>query len=318
MTTAIVPSSPATLAPVAPDDTRARWAALAEDWIATRKSDRTRRAYTYALARFFADVDADPWQVTRADVARYGAGLRAAGRSDATIAARLAAVSAFYQHARAEGLTDRNPAEGVPRPTVEPYGHAAPLTRDQAAAVLRGPDRATVAGRRDYAMLLLQFTTGIRRAELVNIHRGDLAETPAGDWLLTYRPKGGNQVTRPLPRRAVPALLAVLADRGELDPDAPVFVAADRGAYRRSARPLTAEAWRCIVTKYTAAALGFRVHPHALRHTVASLAWEKTHDLKEVQALLGHKHATTTQRYITRLEDNRATLGDDLAALLGV
>lgn len=316
-TAAIVTSSPAPLA-VAPDNDRARWAALAEDWIATRKSDRTRRAYAYALARFFADVDAAPWQVTRADVARYGASLRAAGRSDATIAARLAAVSAFYQHARAEGLTDRNPAEGVPRPSVEPYGHAAPLTRDQAAAVLRGPDRATVAGRRDYAMLLLQFTTGIRRAELVNIRRGDLTTTPAGDWLLTYRPKGGDQVTRPLPRRAVPALQAVLADRGELTADDPLFVAADRGAARRVGRALTAEAWRGIVTKYTAGALGFRVHPHALRHTVASLAWEKTHDLKEVQALLGHKHATTTQRYITRLEDNRAALGDDLAALLGV
>lgn len=315
---AIIPSQAAPLATLDTGGPGDAWGRVAVEWLKTRKSDRTRQTYAQALAAFFAWVQAAPGDVTRGNVADYARQLAQDGKADATIAAHLAALSAFYKYAQTEGLTDHNPVAGVPRPSVEPYGKAISLTRDQAAQVLRQVDRATVEGRRDYAMLVLELTTGIRRAELVNIHRRDLADTPAGDVTLTYRPKGGDEVTRPLPRRAVGPLREYLADRGELTPAAPVFVAHDRGAHTRPARPLTAEAWRLIVTKYTQAALGFRVHPHALRHTAASAAWEQTRDLKQVQKLLGHKHALTTQRYIDHVEDARARLGDDLAAAFGV
>ena len=318
---AIIPSSPmpSDLATVgeASGELGRKWAQCRDDWLATRKSDRTRRAYDIALTRFLATVKRSAWDVTPVHVAAYGKALESLGKGDATRALALAAISSFYRYAQAVGLIDRNPAAGVPRPSIEPYGRAVALEQAQAAAVLRQPDRSTTEGRRDYAMLLLEFSTGIRRAELVGIRRGDLAETPAGDIILTYHPKGGKEATRPVPRRAVAALQAYLADRGPLAAGDPVFVAHDRGASKRPPRPLTAEAWRNIVTKYTEAALGFRVHPHALRHTAATLAWHHTHDLKQVQSLLGHRHVVTTQRYIDHLEDNRAQLGDDLAAMLG-
>lgn len=314
---ALLPNSPAPLAP-ADLDLFTRWQDLGDDWLATRRTDRTRRTYAEALTAFFGHIGKAPWAVTRADVASWAEGLRLAGLADATIANRLAALSAFYQHAQAEGLAERNPVAGVPRPRVEPYGHAVALSRDQAARVLSSISRETPAGRRDYAMMLLQLTTGLRRAELVNVLAGDLVETPAGAVVLTYRPKGGDQVTRELPRAALAPLREYLADRGPLAPADPVFVAHDHGSPRRQPRPLTAEAWRLIVAKYTRAALGRSIHPHALRHTAATLAWERTRDLKQVQGLLGHKHVTTTQRYIDHVEDARARLGDDLAALLGV
>ena len=319
MNTAIIPAPRHDLAPSdGQADPASRWEAAAADWLATRKSDRTRRTYAAALRRFLVTAGCEPWEVTRAHVARYALELQAAGLRDATRAAYLAGVSAFYHHAKTLGIIDRNPAEGVPRPTVEPYGRAVALTRHQLDAVLKHPNRATVDGRRDYAMLVLETTTGLRRAELVNIRRQDLTETPAGDIVLTYRPKGGDQETRPLPRVAVSALREYLTDRGPLEGSDPVFVAHDRGAHTRQARPLTAEAWRNIVTKYTRAALGFRVHPHALRHSVGTELWKHTHDLKKVQRMLGHKHVTTTQRYIDHVEDDRARLGDELAALFGV
>ena len=91
MTTALaLPISPAPLAQVG-DDVADRWQQLAADWLATRRTDRTRRTYAEALAAFFGHTGKAPWAVTRVDVASWAEGLRLAGLADATIANRLAA-----------------------------------------------------------------------------------------------------------------------------------------------------------------------------------------------------------------------------------
>jgi integrase/recombinase XerD len=45
---------------------------------------------------------------------------------------------------------------------------------EEAEAILRVPDRRTLQGKRDYAMLLTLLTTGLRKAELCNLKVGDL------------------------------------------------------------------------------------------------------------------------------------------------
>ena len=316
--TAIIPAPRHDLATPAAPDPATRWEAAARDWLKKGRSDRTKATYAAVWTAFLSYVQRPPWAIERADVIAWRDDLVSQGKADATVAARLAAISSFYRFARDEGLTDRNPCQGVERPSVEAYGKAVSITPSQYTALLGQVDRSTVQGRRDYAMLILEYGTAIRRAELVSIRRGDLVETPAGDIMLAYRPKGGDEETRTLPRKAVTALREYLADRGPLEASDPVFVAHDRGAHKRQARPLTAEAWRNIVTKYSQAALGVRIRPHALRHSAATEAWEQTRDLKQVQKLLGHKHVVTTQRYVDHLEDKRAQLGDRLLAALGL
>lgn len=313
-----LPSSPAPLAPTAGQDLAAAWAEALTDWLATRRSDRTRRAYAEALRGLLTHAGKETWAVTRADVASWAKSLEADGLGDASRALALAAVASFYKHAKDEGLIGRNPVDGVPRPKVEAYGRAVALKKSQAERVLSAISRDDVAGRRDFAMMTLALGVALRRAELVNIKRGDLAETVTGKVTLTYRIKGGDTITRPLPSLAVAALREYLADRGPLAAEDPVFVAHDRATGHRPPHALTAEAWRLIVAKYTRAALGQSVSVHTLRHTAATEAWEQTRDLKQVQALLGHKNVTTTQRYIDHLQDNRDALGDDLLAAFGV
>ena len=45
------------------------------------------------------------------------------------------------------------------------------LTEEEAEAILRVPDRRTLQGKRDYAILL---TTGLRKAEICGLKIGDL------------------------------------------------------------------------------------------------------------------------------------------------
>lgn len=46
------------------------------------------------------------------------------------------------------------------------------------------------------------------------------------------------------------------------------------------------------------------LHVHSLRHTVASVAWDKTHDIHAVQELLGHNNPRTTAYYTQTLENS--------------
>jgi site-specific recombinase XerD len=49
-----------------------------------------------------------------------------------------------------------------------------------------------------------------------------------------------------------------------------------------------------------------RVHPHGLRHKLASDLVAKRVPLNSVQALLGHTHITTTARYVARINPTHA------------
>jgi site-specific recombinase XerD len=48
------------------------------------------------------------------------------------------------------------------------------LTTDEAGAILAAPDQATWIGRRDHALLLTLFQTGLRVSELIRLRRGDV------------------------------------------------------------------------------------------------------------------------------------------------
>ena len=52
------------------------------------------------------------------------------------------------------------------------------------------------------------------------------------------------------------------------------------------------------------AKLGFKVHPHMLRHACGFALANKGHDTRSIQAYLGHKNIQHTVRY-TELSPNR-------------
>jgi site-specific recombinase XerD len=48
-----------------------------------------------------------------------------------------------------------------------------------------------------------------------------------------------------------------------------------------------------------------RVTPHVLRHTFATALLDVGVDLKTVQALMGHSHIRTTERYLHSNDDKK-------------
>ena len=275
----------------APDP--ARWAKEAEAWLTGYLSRHTQRAYAEAWRAFNAHVARHPWEVEQQDVIGWRDAMKAAGLDDATVCARLTAISSFYRRAIEKGLTDANPTVGVQRPKVTPYGKVH-------APALSAVPLAPVSNTRDRALLMLLLLLGLRRAELLGLRRRDVIEHPDGTMSIRYKPKGKAEDDRDIDPACAAALRAYLVERGDLEPDAPVF-------------PITADGLRYVTKKY------FGCAPHAVRHAAASALYEATGRPRDVQELLGHTRLATTQIYVEALQaDNRAALGAILAARFGL
>jgi site-specific recombinase XerD len=175
----------------------------------------------------------------------------------------------------------------------------------EVARLLAAPDRRTLAGRRDAAVLRVLVEGGLREGELVRLRVGDLREVQGRPALVfaSLKKRTGREEARtvPLTGEAVAALRAYwAAEFGTPQPasEAPAFRTLGERGWRLKA-PLGPKGIDGIVSRAArAAAIGKRVTPHALRHTAATCWLRAGGDLEAVRTLLGHASLRTTQRYL--------------------
>ena len=118
------------------------------------------------------------------------------------------------------------------------------LESGEVAAILNQPDRTTLGGQRDHALLSLLYNTGARIQEALDLRPRDLhLQSPAHVRLMG---KGQKERIAPLwPETA--ALLTALLRRTPRLPEEPLFV-------NRSGAPLTASGFRFRLRQYVKAA----------------------------------------------------------------
>lgn len=161
---------------------------------------------------------------------------------------------------------------------------------------------------RDRCLLIVGLNTGFRASELTAIKIADVwdgASVRAELTLARRHLKGGRGVHRsgvrsrtlPLNRAAREAIEAFLSSRTNLAGQAPLFRS------RRTGRGLTR--WQVNRIIHRAAALAgierlARIGTHTLRKTFASKVYQATgYDVNATRALLGHRHISTTENYLS-------------------
>jgi site-specific recombinase XerD len=95
------------------------------------------------------------------------------------------------------------------------------------------------------------------------------------------------------------------ATRNGIEPTHPLFQTLGKhGPYEE--KGLTPKAVDCLI-KSTAkkALIQKRIHPHVIRHTFATTLLDNGNDLRTVQALMGHSHIRTTERYLHSNDDRK-------------
>jgi integrase len=149
-------------------------------------------------------------------------------------------------------------------------------------------------GHRDATMLLVAYRHGLRASELVDL-RWDQVEFRTAA-LHVRRAKQGTPSTHPILGDELRVLRRL---RREQDPKSPFVFTSERGA------PFsTAGFARMVERAGRQAKLGFKAHPHMLRHACGYALANKGHDTRALQAYLGHRNIQHTVRY-TELSPTR-------------
>ncbi|HEU5114955.1 MAG TPA: site-specific tyrosine recombinase/integron integrase [Candidatus Paceibacterota bacterium] len=157
-----------------------------------------------------------------------------------------------------------------------------------------GSKSGDLKGLRDYAILQLLFSTGLRVSELCSLSRD--IDISADE--ISIRGKGDKVRVVFLSDDARAAVKAYLAKRDDVDDALFVKVAVEKRANGES-MPLTRRSVERIVKHYATKAgiMSKRVTPHVIRHSFATDLLSNGADLRSVQALLGHANIATTQIY---------------------
>ena len=149
-------------------------------------------------------------------------------------------------------------------------------------------------GRRDATMILIAYRHGLRVSELMD-QRWDQVDF-ASATLHVRRVKQGSPSTHPIRGDELRALRRL---QREQKPKSPFVFTSERGS------PFTTAGFARMVERAgVEAKLGFKVHPHMLRHACGFALANKGHDTRALQAYLGHRNIQHTVCY-TELSPDR-------------
>jgi integrase len=147
--------------------------------------------------------------------------------------------------------------------------------------------RGNRQGHRDTAMVLVAYRHGLRASELVDLRWEQVDFKTAT--LHIRRVKNGTPSTHPILGDELRALRRL---QREQELKSPFVFTSERGS------PFTTAGFARIVERAgIEARLGFKVHPHMLRHACGYALANRGHDTRALQAYLGHKNIQHTVRY---------------------
>jgi integrase/recombinase XerD len=254
-----------------------------------------RQFVAFARSELLKDNGAEPsWSsVDKSLVLNYMLNLRERSYAPATSARKVAAIKSFFNFLVAEGVLEKNPAEGIAGPKV---GKSLPrsISVAEVERLLEQPAKlSTPEAKRDRAMLELLYATGMRVSELVSLNVRDV--NPKAGFVRCFG-KGSKERIIPVHGKATRAVKGYVDDgRQRL-----LGVTGETALFlNRRGQRLTRQGFWLILKGYAKKAeITAELTPHVLRHSVAThLLHSGKMNLRELQELLGHANISTTQVY---------------------
>lgn len=264
-------------------------------------SPKTIDTYSKAIKQFFVYLSKSGInQPQREDIVAYREYLKE-DRKPTTVQSYLAAVKLFFKWTEQEGFYP-NIADRVKGAKIDTEHKKDYLTTKQVNKLLGTIDRSTLKGKRDYAMLSVMVTTGLRTISIINANIEDMRT--AGDaTALFYRGKGHEEKATyvKLAEPVEDAIRDYLTARGTTDGTEPLFssVANRNSGGRMTTRSISRVAKDSLIDVDL---ISDRLTAHSFRHTAATLNLLNGGTVEETKQLLDHANINTTLIYSHALE----------------
>jgi site-specific recombinase XerD len=257
-------------------------------------ADQALRCFATFLARAAPAVTSIA-QVTRAHIEDYKPWLAARPGQNkpqvttATLAHRLGTLRMFFVRIDEWGWDEAPPRVPMFPGDLPRLDRPLPKALDDASAAKLL--RAAQADKRLLVRLTVEMLlrTGLRVSEYTSLHADAIVQIGAGPWL--HVPVGKLREDRYLPLH--PHLTALIDDyRTRYVPAShPLLLPRENG------RPLDRHTVTRMINRAGAAAGLPHIHPHQLRHTLATQAINRGMSLEAIAAMLGHRSLDMTLRY---------------------
>lgn len=273
----------------------------------------TVRTYRTSLKQWFIYLNKNGITHPTSETVRdYRTSLKASGKKPTTIQNYIVAVKRFFEWTEAEGLYD-NIARYVKGAKIGNNFKKDYLTSKQAKKVLDDIDQSTLIGKRNYAMLALMLTMGLRTIEVSRANIEDIRTS--GDATVLYvQGKGHTEKDAfvRMPEEVETALRSYLSARKASDLKQPLFTSTSNN---NSGKRLTTRSISGIV-KHSFISAGFdspKLTAHSTRHTAATLSLLNGATLQQTQELLRHKNMQTTEIYAHNIDASKNPASNDVA-----
>ena len=230
----------------------------------------------------------DAVSVTSSDIRAWMAQLVHGKNAARTIKRKLQSLRAFYKYLLKRGLVDVNPAEDI---EVAKVSKRLPdCVRLENVNSLFENENSGVGdfnSQRDNLILLMFYTTGIRRSELIGLRDSDVSTNE-----LKVHGKRNKDRIVPFGEELKVAIEKYRVLRNEKVGETESFFVRENG------KPLYPTlVYRLAHNRLREVGGGSRFSPHVLRHTFASAMLNAGAQLNSVKELLGHESLAATQVY---------------------
>lgn len=264
-------------------------------------SPKTIDTYKKAVKQFFRYVaENQVSQPTRETVLAFREYLKEAHKPT-TVQNYIVAVRLFFQWAGQQGLYP-NIAEHIKGAKLDKNHKKDYLTSRQVKKVLQIAKEQSLQGLRDYAILALMFTGGLRTIEVSRANIEDLS-TAGNSEVLYLQGKGHEEKTDyiKLAPEVEDAIRAYLSARGAVEKGEALFTSTSNNSKggRLSTRTISGIVKQALINA------GFnseKLTAHSTRHTAVTLALLGGQKLEEVQQFARHKNLQTTLIYAHNIE----------------
>lgn len=284
---------------------------LEYEFFSNFESAHTRKSYRIDITQFFEFLKdnfkevSNYTEVERVHVVAFRNWLSDNNLAPKTINRKIAANSSFFDFLIEKSIIQFNPCSSIKRPKQEVVQPTNDLSDEQISDLLSLIDDLKGPGLLHKAIIYTLFTTGIRKAELINLRRKNFFIRDS-HYMIDVRAKGGKHLTKVVHPKCAEVILeyiSYLESLGEPVHNEDWIFRPSKNPLEPAhiIKPLNPKSIDYIVKTWCKkAGIHHRISPHSARASYIGSALDAGIALYKISKDVGHASVKTTEEYNKR------------------